>query len=156
MSGARGNVGNIAATVVSVGQMYSGNDRYDPNVSRSSYYAPRDSLSIFDRGFIKSSYAEGLTQAEVMVVANVARRQALNTYLGTPASGNTANQTTRHQADIHLTDTLSVVDSNGSVLDCLYGYGCDSTMITYYKTPMGEIELPMDPLALLERVNNIL
>jgi len=153
MSGARGNVGNIAATVTNVGQMYTGNERYDTTISRSSYYVPRDSVSIFDRGFVRSSYAKGLTPAEVMVAANAARRQALNVYLGTPVSGNTAKQTTLHQADVHVSDALSVVDGTGHILDCIYGYGCDSTMISYQKTPMGEIELPIDPLALLERVN---
>ena len=153
MSGARGNVGNIAATVVNVGQMYVGSDRYDPTVSRSSYYVPRDSFSIFDRGFVRSSYAEGLTQAEVMIAANAARRQALNTYLGTPISGNTAKQTTRHQAGVIISDGLSVIDGSGRMLDCIYGYGCDSTMITYRKLPMGDTELPIDPIALLERIN---
>jgi len=154
MSGARGNVGNIAATVTNVGQMYTGNERYDPTISRSSYYVPRDSTSIFDRGFVRSSYAEGLTPAEVMVAANAARRQALNVYLGTPVSGNTAKQTTLHQADVHISDSLSVVDGVGRILDCIYGYGCDSTMITYRRLPMGDIELPIDPLALLERINS--
>jgi len=153
MSGARGNVGNIAATVTNVGQMYSGNERYDSTVSRSSYYVPRDSVSIFDRGFVRSSYAQGLTPAEVMVAANAARRQALNVYLGTPISGQTAKQTTLHQADVRVSDALSVVDGNGRILDCIYGYGCDSTMITYRKLPMGEVELPVDPIALLERIN---
>jgi DNA-directed RNA polymerase subunit A' len=152
MSGARGNIGNIVSTVAFVGQMFAGNLRYDPNVPRSSYYAPRHSVSIFDRGFIRNSYAEGLTPEEVMVIANTARLLALNTYLGTPISGQTAKQTTRHQADVRVSDTLSVIDGKGKVLDLLYGCGCDSTMISHHKTSMGNIELPIDPVALLERI----
>jgi DNA-directed RNA polymerase, beta'' subunit/160 kD subunit len=152
MSGARGNIGNIVSTVAFVGQMFAGNLRYDPNVPRSSYYAPRHSVSIFDRGFIRNSYAEGLTPEEVMVIANTARLLALNTYLGTPISGQTAKQTTRHQADVRVSDTLSVIDGKGKVLDLLYGCGCDSTMISHRKTSMGTIELPIDPVALLERI----
>jgi DNA-directed RNA polymerase beta' subunit len=152
MSGARGNVGNIVSTVAFVGQMFTGNLRYDPAVPRSSYYAPRYSVSIFDRGFIRNSYAEGLTPEEVMVIANTARLLALNTYLGTPISGQTAKQTTRHQADVRVSDTLSVIDGKGKVLDSLYGCGCDSTMISQRKTSMGTVELPLDPLALLERI----
>jgi DNA-directed RNA polymerase beta' subunit len=152
VSGARGNVGNIAATVAFVGQMFAGNERYDPSSSRSSYYVPCYSVSMFDRNFIRNSYSSGLTPAEVMVAANTARLLALQTYLGTPISGQTAKHTTRHQADVRVSDTLSVIDGKGKVLDPLYGYGCDSTMVSRQETNMGTIELPIDPLALLQRI----
>lgn len=155
MSGARGNVGHIAATVVSIGQVYLGNERYDPNVPRSSYYVPRDSRDIFERGYIPEGYTKGMRPDRLMVAANAARRMALNTYLGTPVSGRTARETAMHQGDIRVSDSLSAIEGDGRILDCMYGYGCDSTRVTHRVLPRGSIEIVVDPVALLDRVNSM-
>lgn len=153
MSGARGNVGNIAATVSCVGQIYAGASRYDSKSARNSFYVPRNSVSIFDRNFVRNSYVSGLSPSEVMGVANAARGQAFNTYLGVPISGATSKQVVNHQADIHISDSFSVCKRHNVILDCLYGYGCDSTMVSYRKTALGDLESSVDCLALLEMVN---
>lgn len=153
MSGARGNVDHIAQTVACVGQVYAGSSRYDPKSPRSSYYVKRNSTNIFDRGFVRNCYVTGMKPSEVMGVANAARGQALNTFLGVPISGATSTQVTNHQADIHASESLSTCKRGGSTLDCLYGYGCDSTMVTHRKNAMGELESSVDPVALLDMVN---
>jgi DNA-directed RNA polymerase beta' subunit len=153
VSGARGNVGNISATICSVEQIYSGASRYDKKSLRPSFYSERNSTDIRNRNFVSRSYSSGLTPPEVMSVANAARAQAFNTHMGVPISGATSKQVTNHLADIHVSYSLSTCRRNGRIMDCLHGIGCDSTMLAQRKTPHGLIEMPLDPLALLDRMN---
>ena len=78
-SGARGSIENVASAIASIGQLYRGNNRLTikSNTSRHSPYAEIGSKSIFDNGFIMSSYASGLTGAEVMQMAVPARESAI-------------------------------------------------------------------------------
>jgi DNA-directed RNA polymerase beta' subunit len=153
-SGARGSVGNIMSATSMVGQMYTVNRRYNPKQSRASYYADPDSLSIHDRSFIATSYAHGLPPPSVMQVADPARAQALNTYLGTPESGKAARETELHQDGIHVNYMLSLVGRDGKIMDLLAGYGCNGTRVTYRKTPLGMLESPVDPMAVLHKIKS--
>src|SRR5205814_5934073 len=93
MSGARGDVGNILSAASTLGQFYAGDgSRPGSNISRLSHYSEPDSIDIFDRGMIRSCYADGLSPKEVMTIADASRMQAFQTYLGTPQSGNASRQ----------------------------------------------------------------
>jgi DNA-directed RNA polymerase beta' subunit len=153
-SGARGSIGNVSSVTTFVGQMYTGSERLGQNVPRLSYYSDPSSISIFDRGFIRNSYTDGLSPKEVVALAGPARKQAFETYLGVPTSGHESRQTVFHEAGVHVTATLSTHDRNDEPLDCLYGYGCDCTMVTYRKGPLGNIESPVDALKLLDLINS--
>lgn len=155
MSGARGNKSNIATAVSLVGQMYLGSDRAGNGVPRLSYYSEPFSKNIFDKGFVRNSYSDGLNPAEVMGIANPARFSAFQTYLGTPESGNASRQIALHEAGIKVDMSLSLVSRDGKILDALYGYGCDSTKVAHRSNPLGDIECPVDVLQLLEIVNSM-
>jgi DNA-directed RNA polymerase beta' subunit len=151
-SGARGTVGNIASATSLVGQVYSNNRRYNPSDSRSSLYSDPDSMSIFDRSFILTSYAQGLSPDGVLQVAGPARIQALNTYLNTPVSGELSKKMELQQDGIHVSNTLSLVGRDGQIVDSLVGYGCNGNHVTYRETPLGMIESPVDALAVLHKI----
>jgi DNA-directed RNA polymerase beta' subunit len=151
---ARGSAANVRTGAGMVGQMFTVNQRYNEKYSRASYYADPYSTSIYDRSFIARSYAQGLRPPEVMQVADPARTQALNTYLGVPESGKAAREAELHQDGIHVGHTLSLMGRDGKIMDFLAGYGCNGVHVTYRKTPLGMIESPVDPIAVLRKIRS--
>lgn len=143
-SGARGNVGNVASAVTYVGQQYAGSTRLGSDRSRLTMYSEVNSKSIFDNGFVKSSFSKGLTPHEVFMLAWPGRLAAYMTYLGTPESGNASRQITLHLAGIHTNNSMAVEDREGRIIDSLYGYGCDARSVCKRDTPIGQIESPFN------------
>jgi DNA-directed RNA polymerase beta' subunit len=153
MSGARGNIGQVMAAVSFVGQQYADADRLGLNVSRLSYYSQPGSKSIYDKGFVKNSFADGLSPHEVMMLAGPARRAAFKTYLGTPESGHISRQTILHTCGMKVNNHFATEDRSGIFIETLYGYGCDSAYVSKRSSVFGKTESVADPVALLKYLN---
>lgn len=126
-SQARGNIGNIMAATSGVFQQYKGNKRLGSDGNRLSPYSKLDSKSIFDKGFIKNSFAKGLTMHETVLMANPSRISAFIVYSVTPECGSASREITANLGGIHTDGSLALVNRNNEVIDPLYGIGCDPT-----------------------------
>ena len=153
MSGARGNIGQIMSAVAFVGQQYSEADRLGLDTSRLSYYSQQDSKTIFDKGFVQNSFADGLSPHEVFMLAGPARRAAFKTYLGTPESGHISRQTILHTSGMKVNNHFATEDRCGVFIETLYGYGCDSSYVSKRPTVFGSTESPADPISILNMLN---
>jgi len=153
MSGARGNIGQVMGAVSFVGQQYTDVDRLGVGVRRLSFYSQPDSKTIFDKGFVKNSFADGLSPHEVMMLAGPARRAAFKTYLGTPESGHISRQTILHTCGMKVNNHFSTEDRTGAFIETLYGYGCDASYVSKRKSLFGSTESCADPVAILNALN---
>ena len=151
-SGARGSIENVASAIASIGQLYRGNNRLTikSNTSRHSPYAEIGSKSIFDNGFIMSSYASGLTGAEVMQMAVPARESAIVVYRVTPECGAMSRQLCLQLGGVVINDRFQVIGRNGEIMSFLYGTGSDTIYTGRKSNPLGEMESPVDWIQILE------
>lgn len=150
MSGARGNIGQIMAATSFVGQQYSDADRLGLDTQRLSYYSQPDSKSIFDKGFVKNSFSDGLSPHEVFMLAGPARRAAFKTYLGTPESGHISRQTILHTCGMKVNNHFSTEDRSGVFIETLYGYGQDSAYVSKRPSIFNGTESAADPVSILK------
>lgn len=133
MSGARGNTLNIISAVTLVGQQFIGANRLGLDQAKLTIYSDYGSMSIFDTGFVKNSFSNGLSPHEVCMMADPARKSAFRVYLGTPESGNASRQTACGLGGIYINSSLSLVNREGDVLDPLFGAGYDTAKTRNYQ-----------------------
>lgn len=154
-SGARGNIPNIVSAVTCVGQQHTGANRLGLNEPRLTLYSTYGSKSIFDKGFVRNSFSNGLSPHEVCMMASPARISAFTVYLGTPESGNASRQSACGLGGIYVDDSLSLVDRRGHILDPLYGAGSNPTKTRNQETKCGTANSCVNIVEILNSHPNI-
>lgn len=154
MSGARGNTSNVTSAVTCVGQQYNGANRLGLNDSRLTVYSDYDSKSIFDKGFVKNSFSNGLSPHEIAMLASPSRIAAFTVYLGTPESGNASRQIVYNLAGLHTDSSLNLVNRQKKIVDCLYGIGCDPARMKIQQVKGGNINSCVDVKQIFEDIED--
>jgi len=144
LSGAKGSMFNYVNSVASVGQQNLGGQRAPKNYggrtlpsykgTPGSQYAPdeipvNDVLSEFEnmarlfqsRGFVRSSFYEGLTAQEFFFLSAGGREGLIDTSIKTARCGYITRRLLKKLEDVKMGYNSNVVSSKGSVVQFCYG-----------------------------------
>ncbi|MCK5921017.1 MAG: hypothetical protein KAG66_08755 [Methylococcales bacterium] len=128
-SKAKGKVMNIFNMVGIIGQQLVDDERIKNNYdSRTMPHFTKFDHSAKARGFVYSSYLDGLDPVEYYFHAMKGRIGLLNTNVRTAAAGYLQRKLTKTLEDIYLNNNLCAVDKNDNVIQFVYGHdGADYT-----------------------------
>ncbi len=119
---ARGNIFNFVQTSMFLGQQaVRGKAPSRGYKNRILPYFRRSDESIVSKGFVKSSYSDGLKLVEYYMHAMGARDSAMNKSLVTAVSGYMQRRLVNALQDIYVDQDLSVKDASGSLIQTQYG-----------------------------------
>jgi len=124
LSGAKGNVSNLASITAFVGQQNIEGERIPLLLSGGTRSLPRfepGDNSPEARGMIASSYLFGLNPAEVFFHAMAGRIGMMQTAMGTGETGYIQKKITRKIEDCRFCIDGTVRDSNNRIIQFLYG-----------------------------------
>ena len=129
-SGAKGKVNDTTKIIALLGQQYVPNRRPDKSVSRgkrwlSSFHV--DDNSIFSRGFVKSSFYEGLDPDEFFAHSMASRIGLANTAVKTADIGAIQRRMVKSMEDLVAQYDGSVRNQNGTIFQFSYGAGFGSS-----------------------------
>ncbi|HDR53670.1 MAG TPA: DNA-directed RNA polymerase subunit A' [archaeon] len=131
ISGARGNLLNVALIAGAVGQQAIGGGR-----PKRGYYSSRTfphfvkhDLGAESKGFVRSSYGSGLNPFEFFWVSASGREGLTDTGVKTPKSGYMYRRLSNALQDLKVEYDGTVRDSGGNIIQFLYGEdGIDVSM----------------------------
>ncbi len=122
LANARGNIFNFVQTSLFLGQQaVRGKAPSRGYRKRILPYFRKSDESIVSKGFIKSSYSDGLKLIEYYMHAMGARDSAMNKSLVTAVSGYMQRRLVNALQDIYVDNNLSVKDASGSLIQTQYG-----------------------------------
>jgi DNA-directed RNA polymerase beta' subunit len=129
-SGAKGKVNDTTKIIALLGQQYVPNRRPDKGVSRgkrwlSSFHV--DDNSIYSRGFVKSSFYEGLDPDEFFAHSMASRIGLSNTAVKTADIGAIQRRMVKSMEDLIVQYDGSVRNQNGTIFQFSYGAGFGSS-----------------------------
>jgi DNA-directed RNA polymerase beta' subunit len=129
-SGAKGKVNDTTKIIALLGQQYVPNRRPDKSVSRgkrwlSSFHV--DDNSIFSRGFVKSSFYEGLDPDEFFAHSMASRIGLSNTAVKTADIGAIQRRMVKSMEDLIVQYDGSIRNQNGTIFQFSYGAGFGSS-----------------------------
>jgi len=129
-SGAKGKINDTAKIIALLGQQYVPDRRPDLVMSRgkrwlSSYHI--DDKSIYSRGFISSSFYEGLDPDEFFAHSMAARIGLCNTSVKTADIGFLQRKMVKSQEDLVAQYDGSVRNQTGNIFQFSYGAGFGSS-----------------------------
>ncbi len=121
-SGAAGNILHIAQMACSVGQQALWAKRIDLGYSgRTLSFFKKNDLGPEAKGFIRSSYFEGLKPYEFFFGAMTGRDALMDTALRTPKSGYLYRRLANALQDIRIEYDSTVRDARGKIVQFIYG-----------------------------------
>ena len=122
VSGAKGKVDNLGAILAGKGQDVLQYQRLAKTVNNRSlpHFSYNDDTAI-GRGFIKSSYNDGLDPAEFWFYLQSGREGLINTAIKTAETGYQQRKMIKAMEDIMVTYDGTVRTSNNTILQILYG-----------------------------------
>ncbi len=136
-SGARANVLNLEQVSMFLGQQAT---REGGRIKRGYYtnrvvpHIPRNDSSAEARGFVGSSYSDGLTPIEMIMHAVGGRGTVIQKGLLTQRSGYLQRRLANALQDYYVTHDNSVRDVNNNVIETIYGGdGIDPTRVSFAK-----------------------
>ncbi|MBW2988152.1 DNA-directed RNA polymerase subunit A' [Candidatus Woesearchaeota archaeon] len=122
MSGARGKLLNLAQIAGSVGQQALRGKRISGGYShRTLSNFPKDSLSPASKGFIKSSFSQGMRPDEFFFQAITGRDSLMDTALRTPKSGYLYRRLSNAMQDLKVEYDHTVRDVSKKIIQFRYG-----------------------------------
>ena len=122
VSGAKGKVDNLGAILAGKGQDVLKYQRLEKTVNnRSLPHFPYNDDTAVGRGFIKSSYNDGLDPAEFWFYLQSGREGLINTAIKTAETGYQQRKMIKAMEDIMVTYDGTVRTSNNTILQILYG-----------------------------------
>jgi DNA-directed RNA polymerase beta' subunit len=129
-SGAKGKINDTAKIIALLGQQYVPDRRPDLVMSRgkrwlSSYHV--DDKSIYSRGFVSSSFYEGLEPDEFFAHSMAARIGLCNTSVKTADIGFLQRKMVKSQEDLVAQYDGSVRNQTGNIFQFSYGAGFGSS-----------------------------
>jgi DNA-directed RNA polymerase beta' subunit len=118
-AGTKGSAFNVAQTMASVGQQLLSGNRLE---YQYPYFNPDDpSMDVNARGFIESSFMEGLTPAEFVSLMAGGREGLIDTALNTADSGHLHHMVIKTAEDIKVDRRGMVTNSYGVIFQFAYG-----------------------------------
>jgi len=137
-SGGGGNILNIAQMASCVGQQALGGKRIDFGyMQRTLSFFKKGDLSPRARGFIRSSFIDGLRPDEFFFQAITGRDSLMDTALRTPKSGYLYRRLANALQDLRVEYDKTVRDSNNNIIQ--FAYGSDNLDVSKLHVK-GEIE----------------
>jgi DNA-directed RNA polymerase II subunit RPB1 len=136
-AGTKGSAFNVAQTMATVGQQMIQKSRIEYN---KTYFNPDDpSMDVNARGFIESSYMEGLNPAAFVSLMAGGREGLIDTALNTADSGHLHHMIMKTTEDIKVNRRGMVVNSYGVVFQFAYGDdGLNPEFLQRVNTPSGD------------------
>jgi len=128
-TGARGKMLNLFHMAVCIGQQSLRGKRINRGYeARTLAHFKKGDISPFARGFIKSNYKKGLSPIEFFFHAVSGREGLVDTAVRTSQSGYMQRRLINALLDIHVEYDGTVRDSEGNIIQFLYGEdGIDPT-----------------------------
>ena len=118
-AGTKGSAFNVAQTMASVGQQMLTGNRLE---YQHPYFNPDDpSMDVNARGFIESSFMEGLNPAEFVALMAGGREGLIDTALNTADSGHLHHMVIKTAEDIKVDRRGMVTNSYGVIFQFVYG-----------------------------------
>lgn len=118
-AGTKGSAFNVAQTMASVGQQMLTGNRLE---YQYPYFNPDDpSMDVNARGFIESSFMEGLNPAEFVSLMAGGREGLIDTALNTADSGHLHHMVVKTAEDIKVDRRGMVTNSYGVIFQFAYG-----------------------------------
>lgn len=135
-SGAKGKVNDTTKIIALLGQQYVPNRRPDKTISRgkrwlSSFHV--NDNSIYSRGFVKSSFYEGLDPDEFFAHSMASRIGLSNTAVKTADIGAIQRRMVKSMEDLIVQYDGSVRNQNQTIFQFSYGAGFGSSKIIRQK-----------------------
>lgn len=128
----KGDPKNTESTLAAVGQQSIRGQRLGAGSWRASSYYPYFSSDPRARGFIASSFSNGLTLPEQLAMSEDVRHQLIQIQLSTAAAGHAARETMKGLELIIIDPYRRVMKQNQYVVQSLYGFaGLDVRNIVY-------------------------
>ncbi|MBS3141472.1 DNA-directed RNA polymerase subunit A', partial [Candidatus Woesearchaeota archaeon] len=122
LSGARGNLLNLAQMSACVGQQSLGGSRVKNGYkNRTLSVFKRGSLEPSSRGFIRRGYKNGMTPYEFFFHGMTGRDSLMDTALRTPKSGYLYRRLANALQDLRIEYDNTVRDGNKRVIQFVYG-----------------------------------
>ena len=122
VSGAGGNILYITQMACSVGQQALWAKRIEIGYTKRTLpFFKQNELSPLSRGFIKSSYLNGLEPYEFFFGAIAGRDSLMDTALRTPKSGYLYRRITNALQDLKVEYDYTVRDATGKIIQFMYG-----------------------------------
>ena len=119
---ARGNILNFVQTSMLLGQQAVRGRRPSRGYSgRILPYLKKNDRRPIAKGFVKSSFFEGLTPVEFFMHAMGSRDSAMSKSLVTAQSGYLQRRLINAMQDFYVEEDLSVKDASGSLIETIYG-----------------------------------
>lgn len=156
-AGSKGTFYNIAQIVGVVGQQNVSGGRPRPTLDDETRTTPHYPKIIADvgrlyesRGFVASSFFDGLNPQEAFFHAMSGREGMINTAMGTSDSGYNQRKSIKILEDLQTRYDGTVRGATGNIYQYSYGhYGFDPAKTT--NGPLGPV--PCDPVRLATRIN---
>lgn len=121
---------------------------------RSSPYFSEEDTSVETRGYINSSFYNGLTPSETMVLIYAGREGQINIATSVASTGHLRNIFESQGKNMVLSNG-SVISSNGNIYQFTYGGdNFDPAKIVFIKTKKGRIGFPLDFEQEIKTLNN--
>jgi DNA-directed RNA polymerase subunit A' len=140
-SGAKGKSENVSQITSLIGQQYLRGKRLlakRPGGRTISHFLPGDDDPA-SAGFVENSYYSGTTGGEYFMLQVSSREGLVDTANTTATVGSMNHRVAKALEDIHVEYDLSVRNSNGIIIQPLYGYeGFSGSYMMPMKMPNGE------------------
>ncbi|MGC8571706.1 MAG: DNA-directed RNA polymerase subunit A' [Candidatus Micrarchaeia archaeon] len=128
---ARGSISNLVQIVMALGQQSVRGERPSRGYNnRVLTYIKKGDKSPQARGFVKSSFFEGMNPIELYMHAMGGRDSTMGKSLLTAISGYLQRRVIHALQDLYVDDDLSVKDASGALIETIYGGdGIDPTKV---------------------------
>lgn len=129
-AGTKGSTANVGQIMGAIGQQYMSGKRLWNDHSRLSSHFDEDDESPAARGFIESSFLEGLTPTEMFFIQAAGRESVIETYMNTPTIGKLQRFMERALENVIIAYDGSVRNNVGFLYSPSYnmGFGIDKML----------------------------
>ena len=157
-SGEKGSAANIAQMTGMVGQQFYRGERIRPTLTHGTRTLPHfteGDLSIESQGWIRSSFIEGLTPAELFFHQYAGREGLTDTSIKTAEVGYMHNRMVKAMEDFKVEYDGTVRNASGIIYQFQYGDdGFEGSELQVYKSRTGDHTSFIDIKGLIRETNN--
>lgn len=135
-SGSKGNKMNVIQIVGHLGQNNVEGRRIQPEIDdsqRTLWCFDRNNTNPVSKGFIKSSFMDGLSPYEMWFHAKAGREGVINTAVKTRESGYAERKLVKRMEDSVVEQDYSIKNSVGNIIE--FNYGLDNLNATFMVNP---------------------
>merc|ERR1711871_1295249 len=150
-SGSKGSSLNIGQIMGCLGQQIVDSKRIQKRINnRTLPHFHQNDDTPYARGFVKSSYVDGLKAQELFFHTMGGREGLIDTAIKTAVTGYISRKLIKGMEDIHIEYDGTVRNANGTIIQYCYGdNGCNQSIQTEIKL----LTLPLDNKKVEEKFN---